>query len=214
MVLTAALQQTQVPPTTMPVAPSTIFIIRPRIATVICRPIVTAIWKLICRIGTLIRPIRTSLVADCSVFLPHVWPSHWIIVRAVIICNTHTHNGPVSGTTLVSWYQKGKITLDITEARDSEWKWHQLGNMQVCTSLQTDNHASTPPLNFYIQAGCLSCHPTNRVKALNALLYLKNKINTHLESIICVNINATQNKLLLSPSLLQSILQTPLSGSH
>jgi len=66
----------------------------------------------------------------------------------------------------VSWYQKGKIDLDITEARDSEWKWHQLGNMQVCTSLQTDNHASTPPLSFYIQAGCLSCHPTNRVKAL------------------------------------------------
>jgi len=23
------------------------------------------------------------------------------------------------------------------------------GHMQVCTSLQTDNHASTPPLGFY-----------------------------------------------------------------
>ena len=30
-----------------------------------------------------------------------------------------------------------------------EWQWHQLGHMQVCTSLQTDNHASTPPLSFY-----------------------------------------------------------------
>jgi len=39
--------------------------------------------------------------------------------------------------------------------------------MQVCTSLQADNHASTPPLSF-LQAGCLSCHPTNSVKALNA----------------------------------------------
>ena len=29
----------------------------------------------------------------------------------------------------------------------------------VCTSLQTDNHASTPPLSF-LQAGCPSCHPT------------------------------------------------------
>ena len=29
--------------------------------------------------------------------------------------------------------------------QDSEWQWHQLGHMQVCTSLQTDNHASTPP---------------------------------------------------------------------
>jgi len=44
----------------------------------------------------------------------------------------------------VSWYQKGKTSLDFTEATDSEWQWHQLGSMQVCTSLQTDNHASTP----------------------------------------------------------------------
>jgi len=35
----------------------------------------------------------------------------------------------------VSWYQKGKIKLDFTEARDSDWQWHQLGHMQICTSL-------------------------------------------------------------------------------
>jgi len=67
----------------------------------------------------------------------------------------------------VSRHQKGKTSLDFTEARDSEWQWHQLGHMQVCTSLQTDNHASTPPLSF-LQAGCPSCHPTNSVKALKA----------------------------------------------
>jgi len=39
--------------------------------------------------------------------------------------------------------------------------------MQVCTSVQTDNHASTPPLSF-LQAGCPSCRPTNTVKALKA----------------------------------------------
>jgi len=39
-------------------------------------------------------------------------------------------------------YQKGKTNLDFTEARDSEWQWHQLGHMQVCTLLQTDNHAT------------------------------------------------------------------------
>jgi len=39
--------------------------------------------------------------------------------------------------------------------------------MQVCTSLQTDNHTSTPPLCF-LQAGCPPCHPTNSVKALKA----------------------------------------------
>jgi len=49
----------------------------------------------------------------------------------------------------VSRYQKGKTNLDFTEARDSEWQCHQLGRMQVCTALQTDNHASTPPLKFF-----------------------------------------------------------------
>jgi len=38
----------------------------------------------------------------------------------------------------VSRYQKGKTNLDFTEARDSEWQWHQQGHMQVCTSLETD----------------------------------------------------------------------------
>jgi len=48
----------------------------------------------------------------------------------------------------VSRYQKGKTNLDFTEARDSEWQRHQLGHVQVCTLLQTDNRASTPPLMF------------------------------------------------------------------
>jgi len=48
--------------------------------------------------------------------------------------------------------------------------------MQVCTSLQTDNHASTPPLSF-LQAGCPSCHPTNSVKALKAQIGNRNKNN-------------------------------------
>jgi len=43
----------------------------------------------------------------------------------------------------VSWYRKGKINLDFAEARDGEWQWYQLGHMQVCTLLQTDNHTST-----------------------------------------------------------------------
>jgi len=67
----------------------------------------------------------------------------------------------------VSRYQKGKTNLDFTEARDSEWQFYQLGHMQVCTSLQPDNHANTPPLSF-LQAGCPSCRPTNSVKALKA----------------------------------------------
>jgi len=79
-------------------------------------------------------------------------------------------NGLLSGTTRVSRYQKGKTNLDFTEARDSEWQSHQLGYMQVCISLRTDNHASTPPLSF-LQAGCPSCRPTNSVKALKGTLW-------------------------------------------
>ena len=67
------------------------------------------------------------------------------------VTDTHTHpfNGPLSGTTWVGQYQKSKTNLDFTEARDSEWQWNPLGHMQVCTLLQTDNHASTPPLSFF-----------------------------------------------------------------
>ena len=88
---------------------------------------------------------------------------------AHVVGHTHTHpfNVPLSGTTRVSRYKKAKTNLDFTEARDSEWQWHQLDHMQVCTSLQTDNHASTSPLSF-LQAGCPSCRPTNSVKALKA----------------------------------------------
>jgi len=55
----------------------------------------------------------------------------------------------LSETTQVSCYQKGKTNLDFTGARDSEWQWHQSGHMQVCTSHQTDNHASTSLLSFF-----------------------------------------------------------------
>ena len=67
----------------------------------------------------------------------------------------HPFNGPFSGTTRVSWYQKGKPNLDFTGARDSEWQWHQLGHVQVRISLQTDNHASTPQLKFFYRPDAL-----------------------------------------------------------
>jgi len=38
----------------------------------------------------------------------------------------------------VGRYKKDKTNLDFTEARDSEWQWHQLGLMQVRTLIQTD----------------------------------------------------------------------------
>jgi len=42
--------------------------------------------------------------------------------------------------------------------------------MQVCTSLQTDNHASTSPLSF-LQAGCPSCRPTNSASTMQKKLF-------------------------------------------
>jgi len=74
------------------------------------------------------------------------------IYGVVQINNNHflqPFNGLFTRITWVSRYQKGKTNLDFTGARDSEWQWHQLGHMQVCTSLQTDNHADTPPLVLY-----------------------------------------------------------------
>jgi len=59
----------------------------------------------------------------------------------------------------VSWYQKGKTSLDLNDAIDDGvfWMhWHQLGHMQtICTLLQTDNHINALSVNF-LQVGCSS----------------------------------------------------------
>jgi len=60
----------------------------------------------------------------------------------------------------VSQYQKGKTNLDFTEAGDSEWQRHQLGRMQVCTLLQANNHASTPPQFFFRPDALPAAQPT------------------------------------------------------
>ena len=86
--------------------------------------------------------LLTTSAPGCSL-------SHTTSLLSRSVIYTHPFNGPFSGTTQVSWYQKGRTNLDFTWARDSEWQWHQLGHMQVCTLLQADNHASTPPLSFF-----------------------------------------------------------------
>jgi len=87
----------------------------------------------------------------------------WLHVCQIVNSHTHTHlfNGPLSGTTQMSWYQKGKTNLDFTGARDNQRQWYQLGHMQVCTSLQTDNHASTSLLKFFYRPDALpAAQPT------------------------------------------------------
>jgi len=113
------------------------------------------------------RPAKLVAAAPFTDLRPYVYslPTEMTGSEPTTHTHTHTHtfNGPLSGTTRVSRYQRDKTNLDFTESRDSEWQWHQLGHMQVCTSL----HASTPPLSL-LQAGCPSCRQTNSVKALKA----------------------------------------------
>jgi len=85
-------------------------------------------------------------------------------MHASIHAPTHTHTivlqlfWILSGTIRVSLYQKGKS--GFTGARDSEWQWHLLGRMQICTSSQTDNHASISPLIFYRADALPATQPT------------------------------------------------------
>jgi len=66
-------------------------------------------------------------------------------IQQKVIRHEHTHsfNGPSSKTTQVSRYQKGKTNLDFTGTRDSEWQWHQLGDMQASTSYDMNNDRLT-----------------------------------------------------------------------
>jgi len=78
--------------------------------------------------------------------------------RTHLRCVPHTHpfNGPLSRTTRVSRYQKGKTNLDFTEPRDSERQWHQLGHMQV-----TDRQPSQQPTTQFF-TGRMSFLPPNQ----------------------------------------------------
>ena len=98
--------------------------------------------------------------------------------------NTHPFNGPFSGTTQVSRYQKGKTNLDFTEARDmsgSGISW------DICKSAPHSRQITTPAphRSVFLQAGRPSCRPTNSVKALKAfylIAYTPIKIITGVNS--------------------------------
>ena len=66
----------------------------------------------------------------------------------------------------MSQYQKGKTNMDFTEARDSEWQWHQLGHMQphtVCKSAPRSRLISMPAPDhavFYMLDALPATQPT------------------------------------------------------
>ena len=65
----------------------------------------------------------------------------FLLLLLLLLLYTHTRararafNGPFPGLPGWAGTRKVKTNLDFTEARDSERQWHQLGHMQVCTSL-------------------------------------------------------------------------------
>ena len=98
---------------------------------------------------------------------------------------THPFNGPLSGTTRVSRYQKGKTNLNFTGARDSEWQWHQLG---MCNAAPRSRQITTPAPHHsvFLQAGCPSCRPTTASKhwrLFSTTITLKNILYNMLQQI-------------------------------
>jgi len=78
-----------------------------------------------------------------------ILPSRLHFPRILSYAHTHTHpfNSPLSGTTQVVRYLKGKTNLDFTEARDSEWQLHQLDHIWAHNEL----HQTAYPVVRVIQ---------------------------------------------------------------
>jgi len=72
----------------------------------------------------------------------------------------HPINCSLSGTTqvTVSRYQNGKTNLDLLEQEIGSGNGISWA-MQICTSPQTDNHASTSPLSFYRPGALRAAQP-------------------------------------------------------
>ena len=87
--------------------------------------------------------------------------------------HTQPFNGPFSGTTRVSRYEKGKSNQDFLLKQEtmsgSGISW------AICKSAHCSRQTTTPtpPPLCFLQAGCPSCRPTNSVKALKARTELK-----------------------------------------
>jgi len=109
------------------------------------RPYVTCtgnLVKIVCVVPTIYLPTDPHSAIWCQILPLHfvtygraqlLLPEH---ARTHARAHTHTHmfSGLLTRTAQNSRYQKSQTSLDFTEARDSEWQWHQLDHMQVCIS--------------------------------------------------------------------------------
>ena len=109
--------------------------------------------------------------SSCHIYLTHR--------QTLIYTHTHTHlTALCPGLPGSAGTRKVKTNLDFTEARDSEWQWHQLGRMQLCTPQTRQITTPAPHCSVFLQAGCPSCRPTNSVKALKALTDTEGTLHT------------------------------------
>jgi len=70
--------------------------------------------------------------------------SHILLLLLLLLLLLHPFNNLSSTTTWVRWHQQGKPFWILLKQEMMGWQWHQLDHMPIiCTSLQTDNHAST-----------------------------------------------------------------------
>jgi len=71
-----------------------------------------------------------------------------VTLRSQLHTHTQMFNGLFSSTTWVGQYQKDKSFWILLKQMMMGWQWHELNHMQIiCTSLQTDNYASTSSLH-------------------------------------------------------------------
>ena len=103
-------------------------------------------------------PIAFNMIGDGYHQLSHQGPAY--IYCRHIHTYTHTFNSPFTGTTRVSWYQKGKTNLDFTEAKtvsDSGISW------AVCKSAPRFRQITMPaPHHSKIFTGRMPCLPFNQ----------------------------------------------------
>ena len=87
---------------------------------------------------------------QCASLLSNYFDLFFHII-ATWMWKTHTppFNGLFFQATWVGRYQKDKPFWILLKQETTWWQWHQLNHMQIiCTSLQTDNHASTSSLHW------------------------------------------------------------------
>ena len=63
---------------------------------------------------------------------------------------------PLASSGMIAWK-----SWWILRKQKMAWQWHKLDHIQItCTSLKTDNHASTSPLSFYMPNVLPAAQPT------------------------------------------------------